>query len=42
LLEFLAAARDIQPLPDAIHDAIVKLQSRWSEETDMHAEPWSM
>jgi predicted aldo/keto reductase-like oxidoreductase len=42
LAEFLKAAKDIHPLPEAIRDEIVKLQYRWSDETDMHAEPWTM
>jgi predicted aldo/keto reductase-like oxidoreductase len=42
LNEFLAAAAHIEPLPQAIVDEIVNLQYRWSEETDMKAEVWSM
>jgi aryl-alcohol dehydrogenase-like predicted oxidoreductase len=42
LEEFLVAAREIEPLPDAIRDEIVTLQYRWSDETDIHAEPWTM
>jgi len=42
LNEFLLAAESIEPLPyDIVHD-IVKLQYRWSDEMDIHAEPWSM
>jgi hypothetical protein len=33
---------DIRPIPDAIRDEIVQLQYRWSDETDIHAEPWTM
>jgi len=40
--EFLAARDNLQPLPEGIVDEIVKLHYRWSEETDIHAEPWSM
>ncbi len=40
--EFLNAADDIKPLPKGIQAEIVKLQYRWSDETDIHAEPWSM
>ena len=40
--EFLAASTKIQPLPQNIRDEIVALQHRWSDETDIHAEPWSM
>jgi predicted aldo/keto reductase-like oxidoreductase len=42
LQEFLAAKEKIQPLARDIVDDIVKLQYRWSDETDIHAEPWSM
>jgi predicted aldo/keto reductase-like oxidoreductase len=40
--EFLTAAEDIEPLPYDIVDDIVKLHYRWSDETDIHAEPWTM
>jgi predicted aldo/keto reductase-like oxidoreductase len=40
--EFLAAKDNLQPLPGDILNEIVKLQYRWSDETDIHAEPWSM
>ncbi|HEQ71159.1 MAG TPA: hypothetical protein ENN69_01605 [Spirochaetia bacterium] len=39
---FLAAASTTTPLPQDIVDKIVRLQYRWSDETDIHAEPWSM
>jgi predicted aldo/keto reductase-like oxidoreductase len=42
LAEFLSAAKDIQPLPAAIVAEITALQRRWSDETDIHAEPWTM
>ncbi|MGC9393951.1 MAG: hypothetical protein ACP5J4_03770 [Anaerolineae bacterium] len=42
LQEFLAAKEDIQPLPQDIVDEIAALQRRWSDEVDVHAEPWSM
>lgn len=43
LSQFLAASRaPIQPLPAAIQKQIVELQYRWSEATDVRAEPWSM
>jgi aryl-alcohol dehydrogenase-like predicted oxidoreductase len=42
LREFLAAGEKPLPLPDDILREIVALQYRWSDETDMHAEPWSM
>jgi predicted aldo/keto reductase-like oxidoreductase len=40
--EFLSAKKNLQPLPADIVNEIVKLQYRWSDETDVHAEPWSM
>jgi len=40
--EYLIASEQIDPLPQKIIDDISKLQYRWSEETDMNAEPWSM
>jgi aryl-alcohol dehydrogenase-like predicted oxidoreductase len=43
LREFVAAsAQPIEPLPRDIQADIVKLQYRWSDETDVGAEPWSM
>jgi len=42
LQEFVRAARNPQPLPPGIHAELVALQRRWSDETDIHAEPWSM
>lgn len=43
LSEFLAASKSpIEPLPASIHEQLVELQYRWSEETDVRAEPWSM
>lgn len=39
---YLAAAADPKPLDAEIVDAISTLQRRWSDETDVHAEPWSM
>jgi aryl-alcohol dehydrogenase-like predicted oxidoreductase len=40
--EFLSAKDNLQPLPADIMNEIVKLQYRWSDDTDIHAEPWSM
>lgn len=37
-----ASAGAIEPLPSEIHEQLVALQYRWSDETDVHAEPWSM
>jgi hypothetical protein len=42
LAGYLAAAADPKPLDAEIVDAISTLQRRWSDETDVHAEPWSM
>jgi predicted aldo/keto reductase-like oxidoreductase len=42
LKEFLSAAKNIKPLPDDIVAELVTLQYRWSDETDIKAELWSM
>ncbi len=43
LAEFIAASREpIAPLPEPILSEIAALQRRWSSETDVLAEPWSM
>ncbi|HEY0868535.1 MAG TPA: hypothetical protein VGE01_14220 [Fimbriimonas sp.] len=42
LAEFLSSTRDPQPLPEPIQQVLLKLQRRWSDEHDRHAEPWSM
>lgn len=42
LQEFLQAAKHIQPLQESIMNEISALQYRWSKETDVKAEPWSM
>lgn len=42
LQAFLQAAQSIEPLPDDIRDEIVALHYRWSDELDVHAEPWTM
>jgi hypothetical protein len=42
LQEFFRASAHIQPLPRDIVDEISRLQYRWSDETDMLAEPWTM
>ena len=39
---FLTAADHPKPLPPEIMEAIGKLQEHWSDELDIHAEPWSM
>ena len=42
LNSFLSVIRSREPLPADIVDEITTLQRRWSDETDIHAEPWSM
>jgi Aldo/keto reductase family len=42
LNEFLAAKEKRQPLPHDIVEEIFTLQRRWSDELDIHAEPWTM
>jgi predicted aldo/keto reductase-like oxidoreductase len=42
LRAFLDAVKVIKPLPADIQSEIIRLQYRWSDETDVHAEPWSM
>jgi len=32
----------LEPLPKGIMDVLFALQRRWSEEVDVHAEPWTM
>lgn len=40
--EFVAASKNITPLPKEIMDEITALHYRWSDELDVKAEPWSM
>lgn len=40
--EFLVAKEDLTPLPDDILEELMALQYRWSDETDIHAVPWTM
>lgn len=40
--ELLAASRDVQPLPADVVNEIFALHRRWSDEVDVHAEPWTM
>jgi len=43
LKDFISAGSGkIEPLDQSIMDEIVKLQYHWSDELDIHAEPWSM
>jgi hypothetical protein len=35
-------AGPVEPLPEDVVDEISALQRRWSDETDVHAEPWTM
>jgi hypothetical protein len=40
--EFITSVNNLKPLPQNIMDEIAALQYRWSDETDVIAEPWSM
>ena len=42
LNEFLEAQENIEPLPTEIVQEIEGLQDQWSDELDIHAEPWTM
>lgn len=42
LQEFIQAVNNVKPLDSTIINEITKLHYRWSDETDIHAEPWSM
>jgi len=42
LNEFLAAKENSTPLPEEFVAEIAALQTRWSDELDIHAEKWSM
>jgi predicted aldo/keto reductase-like oxidoreductase len=42
LAEFLAAKDNCEPLPRSIVREIETLHLRWSDELDIHAEPWTM
>jgi hypothetical protein len=42
LKEFLSSTENIQPLPEGIVTEISAMQYRWSDELDIHAEPWTM
>jgi hypothetical protein len=42
LNEFLAAKNNLEPLPENIISEIKSLQHNWSDELDVHAEPWTM
>jgi len=42
LNEYLEAVKHTEPLPVGVVEEIMQLQNRWSDETDMHAEHWSM
>jgi len=42
LAEFVEETERERPLDPEIHDEIVSLQRRWSDEHDVFAEPWSM
>lgn len=38
----VAESKDITPLPQDLVDELFALQRRWSDEVDVHAEPWTM
>jgi aryl-alcohol dehydrogenase-like predicted oxidoreductase len=40
--ELVRHSTDIRPLPQDVVDEIFVLQRRWSDELDVHAEPWTM
>lgn len=42
LKEFISASESLKPLDEDIVQEIINLQYRWSDETDIKAEPWSM
>ncbi len=42
LNEFLTAKDNFMPLPENIMQEISALHKKWSDELDMHAEPWTM
>jgi hypothetical protein len=42
LKEFLDASENITPLPEELVKEIFALQTHWSDEVDMKAEPWTM
>jgi hypothetical protein len=33
---------DVDPLPAEVHEELLKLQRKWSDDTDRHAAPWTM
>ncbi|MFC1570147.1 aldo/keto reductase [bacterium] len=41
-LNAFLSVKDHQPLPESIVQEIVNLQYKWSDEFDIHSEPWSM
>lgn len=40
--ELIRSSRDVEPLPGDLVAEIEALQRRWSDEVDVHAEPWTM
>ena len=42
LNEFLSSMKNVDPLPEDLRKEIEAMQSRWSDELDIHAEPWTM
>lgn len=42
LVEFLNAVKNIKPLPTETINELIILHSKWSDEIDINAEPWTM
>jgi hypothetical protein len=42
LNEFLSSKDNFDPLPENIIKEIEALHYKWSDELDIHAEPWTM
>jgi predicted aldo/keto reductase-like oxidoreductase len=42
LIQFLTAKENIEPLEESVMRQIEALQYKWSDELDIHAEPWTM
>ena len=40
--ELVRCARDVQPLPADVVEELFALHRRWSDDVDVHAEPWTM
>ena len=42
LAELVERSKRVEPLPRDVLDELYGLQRGWSDEVDVHAEPWSM